>query len=152
MIDAAIEDRFWSKVRRHPTDCWEWAAARNYKKKNSAVWYGAFRAWGSTVEAHRLAWESAEGPIPKGIHVLHRCDNPGCVRPSHLFLGTNADNIEDRKSKGRPDPGVPKKLTAEKVRDIRASTMKQRDIAKQYGMSQASIWAVRARRTYREIE
>jgi hypothetical protein len=162
MINSVTEERFWRKVRRHPTDCWEWTGARNKTKKKNLRelgpdrWYGAFRLVGGkqgrTVESHRVAWELTEGPIPAGMHVLHRCDNAGCVRPSHLFLGSNADNVADRKSKGRPDPGVPKKLTAEQVREVRASTMKQRDIAAQYGMSQASIWAVRNWFTYRDIE
>lgn len=85
--------RFWSKVRKGP-DCWEWQAART-------TWnYGAFWYKGRDVGAHRVAWELAHGD-PGEFQVLHTCDNPPCVRPDHLFLGTQAANMRDMQAKGR---------------------------------------------------
>lgn len=80
--------------RSNLSGCHIWTGNRN------ASQYGQFKS-NRLVKAHRFAWELANGPIPKGLNVLHRCDNPPCVNPAHLFLGTQADNIRDRDSKGR---------------------------------------------------
>jgi hypothetical protein len=88
------EAKFWAKVRK-AAGCWEWIADRTAKG------YGRKR-WGSRVVlAHRLSWELANGPIPAGLSVCHHCDNPPCVRPSHLFLGTARENVRDMVQKGR---------------------------------------------------
>lgn len=89
-----VKDRFWAKVRVAP-GCWEWAAAKNGKG------YGRIYAWGKQQSAHRVSYALAYGPIPLGLFVLHHCDNPGCVNPNHLFLGTQKDNIHDMLRKGR---------------------------------------------------
>ena len=86
--------RFWSKVNK--TDgCWEWTA---YLNKQG---YGRYGIGSNVYRAHRLAFEEAYGPIPEGMFVCHKCDNPSCVRPDHLFLGTNSDNLKDCSAKGR---------------------------------------------------
>jgi HNH endonuclease len=87
-------DRFWNKVNK-TSDCWIWTASRNKKK------YGCFKLKGKTELAHRISWEIHNGTIPDGMSVCHHCDNPPCVRPDHLFLGTNKDNVNDRISKKR---------------------------------------------------
>jgi hypothetical protein len=87
-------DLFWAKVRR--TDgCWEWTGARLHSG------YGKLGRKGRTYVAHRFAWELVNGAIPDGLFACHRCDNRLCVRPDHLFLGTQKDNIADMLSKGR---------------------------------------------------
>jgi hypothetical protein len=82
--------------------CWEWTGA------TFRVGYGNFRTprgddWSDwyNIGAHRWAWEQASGPIPDGLYLLHRCDNPPCVRPSHMFIGTQKANVNDMIQKGR---------------------------------------------------
>lgn len=96
-----IEHRFWSRVRKTDGDgCWEWTGTFR------TTGYGQFLAAGQQWIAHRYAWKMANGPIPNGMFVCHKCDNPPCVRVSHLFLGTAADNAADMKAKGRSAKGA----------------------------------------------
>lgn len=86
--------RFWSKVLIG-NECWEWQAACHRHG------HGMFALRGRMHYAHRVAWELWYGPVPDGLFVLHRCDNPPCARPDHLFLGTQTDNMADAFQKGR---------------------------------------------------
>ena len=87
--------RFWQRVKKADGDaCWEWDNVAGRR-------YGQFYLHGKQVQAHRASWELNVGEIPDGIKVLHRCDHTHCVRPDHLFLGTQADNVADMISKGR---------------------------------------------------
>jgi hypothetical protein len=99
---APVGERFWSKVAyvgAGPDDCWEWDASRD------KYGYGQFSMGHSECDpAHRVAYALAHGAVPAGLFVCHSCDNPPCVNPSHLWLGTAADNNRDRDLKGR---GVP---------------------------------------------
>lgn len=90
-----LAEHFWLKVDR-TGDCWLWQATRRPKG------YGTYYINRYPALAHRVAWELTNGPIPAGLDVLHHCDTPPCVRPTHLFLGTQSDNFADAKSKGRP--------------------------------------------------
>lgn len=105
--------RFWTKVEKS-SDCWEWRASLNNKG------YGTFRLSSPrrSILAHRYAWELANGPIPQGMVACHHCDNPKCVRPSHMFLGTKRDNLLDMAKKGR-SPMAGAKLTGTQVLRIR---------------------------------
>lgn len=87
-------DRFWSKVYRGPA-CWIWLAASNSSGR------GLFFFEGRMQQVHRVSWKMNRGPIPNGLQVLHTCDIGLCVRPKHLFLGTQKDNIDDMFEKGR---------------------------------------------------
>lgn len=131
-----MEDRFWEKVKKGE-GCWEWQGAL------SKEWqYGAFRvsAKRPTVKAHRVSWEIANGEIPEGMNVLHKCDNPKCVRLSHLFLGTIADNNRDKWNKQRQG-----KFSHDQVRKIREMKKKygtgrpNQMIADQFGVCKATI-------------
>lgn len=92
-----LAERFWRRVDKSGP-CWIWTGAQGHHG------YGRIGIGGHdgpTVLAHRVAWELSNGPVPEGLCVLHRCDNPPCVNPDHLFVGTQADNIRDCKEKGR---------------------------------------------------
>lgn len=138
------EARFWAKVDKSAgaEGCWPWTGARNWQD------YGIFKLAGGThgQSAHRYTWEVTNGRIPDGLQVLHRCDNPPCCNPAHLWLGTNTDNVADKMAKGRAktargETNRHAKLTADQVKEIRAlgGTMSQEKIGQQFGVSQVQI-------------
>jgi len=89
-----IIQRFNTKYRKTDS-CWLWEGIKNRDG------YGSFNLGRPCVSAHRIMWTLKNGPIPKGMSVLHECDVPGCVNPEHLFIGTQSDNIRDRDQKRR---------------------------------------------------
>jgi hypothetical protein len=112
---APMPQRFWGRVDRSG-DCWEW--------RGNFMWqgYGVFWIDGQNRMAHRVSWSLAFCPIPRGQMVLHHCDNTSCVNPAHLFLGTQADNMTDKVTKGRQASGEragTARLTRETVAAIR---------------------------------
>lgn len=100
-----LHDRFWSKVKRAaPSECWEWQASRHKKGYGQFGFYPR-PAKSRTIRAHRACWLLVHGAIPDGVSVLHHCDNPACVNPAHLYLGSNDDNVRDRVARGRTRTG-----------------------------------------------
>jgi len=138
-----LAERFEAKVdkRTTPEACWPWTAHK------SPAGYGQIRVNGETLIASRVAWELTVGPIPAGLDVLHHCDNPPCVNPKHLFLGTDIENQQDSVEKGRHNancgegrPGA--KLTVAAVKEIRKSDLSTYKLASKFGVSRRAIRAV----------
>lgn len=142
-----LRERFLTKVRK--TDgCWLWVGSKN------AQGYGHIGEGGhksKIIRAHRVAYGLFVGPIPEGKQVLHRCDNPSCVNPSHLWIGTNADNIADCVAKGRMPHGegnVHAKLTWQQVQEIReryrrwSRQFSARALGRQYGVTHTNILSI----------
>ena len=134
--------RFGVKIKfGDPSDCWNWLGYINYNG------YGQFLFEDKQQLAPRVMYQIVFGPIPIGLCILHRCDNPACVNPWHLFLGTYKDNMKDCVSKGRHiSGGGPKTILLELVTEIRDRHLygyaTQRKLAKEYGVSRATIWNV----------
>lgn len=148
--------RFWAKVRKG-AGCWEWTGAKTRGR-------GVFRFNGRLTLASRVAWELSVGKIPAGLSVLHRCDNPSCVKPvpdrrfpdGHLFTGTQKVNMADCASKGRIAimRGVlngKSKLTEGAVAEIRRSypMTSQTALARKYGVTQSAISYVLSGKVWR---
>jgi len=106
------------------------------------------------VRAHRLVYELLVGPIPHGALLRHSCDNPCCVNPDHLCVGTHQDNVADRVGRGRTSRGdthVCAKLTSDQVRAIRAATGRLTDIAKQFNITDSHAYLIRSGRTWKHL-
>lgn len=146
-----LAQRFWEKVdKRGPDDCWEWQAALTEDG------YGNFKVGSmidgtlDAIKAHRVAYTLQYGPIEDGLHCLHKCDNSKCVNPSHLYLGTHQDNMDDRKQRNRhaslPGEANPNaKLSANDVAEIRrlyASGVKPKALARQMNVTETNIRAI----------
>lgn len=146
--------RFLKRVEKLGKDeCWNWQGSRQAK------WHGQWRNSSGAIEpTHRAAWRLFVGVIPDGLHILHRCDNPICTNPSHLFLGTQSDNMKDMWLKRRGRPGVSlgvkhgmSKLTPDQVADIRYSGSPGSELAKKYSISQTTVCDIRKRRSWNHI-
>lgn len=153
------EQRFWKFVCKSdtPEGCWLWTGTL------STAGYGRLRFSNPRrmVKAHRFSYELAYGPISDDALVCHRCDTPACVNPAHLFLGTHADNAQDKSAKGRcntPDRTGAHNgraiLTEDQVRSIRAlqsTGAHRRELAQMFGVSPSAIKKIVARYTWRHL-
>jgi hypothetical protein len=149
-----VEKRFWSKVKkRRGHHCWLWIGGKNSKgygrisrgERGKGFWH-----------AHRLSWTLHFGPVPKGLEVCHECDNPSCVRPDHLFLGTKSQNMQDSIQKGRFPLGERHhnaRLSNGDVQRIRSHwpTISMQQLADQYKVSIGAIHDVVHRITWRHV-
>ncbi len=135
-VGSRIEDRFWPRVEQSAF-CWLWTGPFT-EKGYGILGRGGFQ--GGNVLAHRLSWELHFGAIPAGILVCHHCDIPRCVRPDHLFLGSNTDNLVDMTMKNRHGMA---KLTTEMVYAMRIAHRQGENcaaIARRYGVSRTAAW------------
>ena len=128
--------RFWDKVEKTET-CWNWTGAL------SSNGHGRFNLDGKLVSPHRLSYEMAHGKISVGLNVCHHCDNRRCVKPDHLFLGTQSDNMKDAHKKGRVRViNRSTKLDRQAAQDIRSGNaigMSQRELAKAFKISRSQV-------------
>lgn len=131
-----------------PDHCWEWPAARNQKGYGMLFEYVGIEQ--KTRKAHRVAYELFVGPVPDGMFVCHRCDNPPCCNPAHLFLGTAQDNMDDAMAKQRR-PHLPRKLSAAQARAIRADPRVARVIAAEFGLSVTTVYAIKTGKAWRHL-
>lgn len=139
------EQRFWSKVQKSD-GCWEWQGQRNHKG------YGEISINNKWLKAHRYSWSLANGSIPSGMQVCHTCDNRACVRPAHLFVGTNSDNQRDAVQKGR---GPSAKVSPSEVRAIRGlfgQGLTAREIGTRFGVSASVIQRIKDRKAYAYVQ
>lgn len=136
------------------TGCIEWKWAK------SSAGYGQKRIDGKLVYMHRLAYADAHGPIPDGMLVRHKCDNPACFNVNHLELGTQRDNMQDASKRGRinktkmargEDQGL-SVLTEDLVREIRKSTVGCTTLAREMGVSKSTVLRVRQGKTWRHVD
>lgn len=150
MIDAETHRRFTEKIDK-AGDCWNWTA---YKDRDG---YGSFQYLGRPWGAHRISYELYRGKVPNGMMVCHECDNPSCVNPMHLFLGTGKDNMEDKIVKGRMRGNWTKgnsfgtKLTEIQVLQIREATGTQQEIAESFGISRSLVSLIKRKKIWSHI-
>lgn len=147
-----LEERFLRYVKKEP-GCWKWLS---YIDANG---YGRLNYKGRPMLASRISYLLHFGDIPDGMAVCHKCDNPSCTNPDHLFLGTQADNVADMEQKGRArkrgKTGTDHhsaKLTDDSIRDIRGSGKSDAENAAKYGVSRATIHSIRLGKTWRHVK
>ena len=156
-------ERFDASYMPEPiSGCWLWLG-----KEQGSNGYGRIKANGKYTAAHRYSYKRFVGEIPNGMLVCHRCDNPACVNPYHLFIGTHQDNTDDKVRKNRQAKGIklaeaqyenrPKgelngqsKLTQDQVNQIRSLNMPQRKIAKIFGVSQPLISKIKRKEMWND--
>lgn len=146
---CGLECRLKSNVAIAANGCWVWQSKRNPRTQR-----GSIEIRGKWQSAPRVAYATLRGPIPEGMAVCHVCDNPACINPDHLFLGSQKENMRDAAQKRRTMSGerhTSAKLTEGDVRSIRASEASTRELARSFGVDHKTIREVRARRTWRHV-
>lgn len=148
-------ERFWKQVQINgPDECWPWTGVRDRRNYGTA----RLRSENRCIPAHRVAYLLTYGEFDRILFVLHRCDNPPCCNPKHLFLGTHQDNMDDMSSKKRACCGEDRpqsKLTAEKVLEIRRiyaeGNISQYEVARRFGVNRSAIEKIVLRKTWAHI-
>jgi len=132
--------------------CWEWQGGKSGKN------YGSICINGKNWLAHRLSYNTLVGLIPKGKHVLHNCDNPPCINPSHLYIGTAQDNMNDKYARGRSnhcgEDHLDTPLLASDIRRIRRlkKDYTLKELGAMYGVSHIAIWKIVHRRSWKSVK
>ena len=147
-----LSERLWAKVEKVPCGCWEWRGAKD-RKGYGKIGVGSLKDGTRRIEiTSRAAWIVTNGEIPNGLFVCHRCDNPSCCNPDHMFLGTCSDNLRDMAKKFR---GTKKnrRLSDDTVTEILslAKSMSQAKIGKMVGVTQSCVGRIIRGEVYRDI-
>jgi hypothetical protein len=144
-----LKATLFNRSRLAENGCWEWVGGR------ASGGYGGFCVNGKTQKAHRVSYEAYKGKIPKGMVVRHTCDNPACINPDHLIIGTQKDNVADREARGRRDVRGEQvgtsKLTEKDVLEIKTSEESSTVLAKRYGVDKTNIWAIRSGKSWKHL-
>lgn len=144
----------YEKLVIRKNGCWDWKGNTDSRRGYGRVVY---RARNKSIPAHVASWKINRGKIPKGMCVLHKCDNRSCTNPDHLFLGTNFENVRDMVYKNRQAKGSnagQAKLTEDQVKEIRqllSEKMDQKEIAKKYNITQTTVSHINIGKTWRHI-
>lgn len=154
--NTPVEERFWAQVSKsdNSSDCWLWVGCKRGKGRHAR---GQIGVKGKMTNSSRCSWQIHFGEIPEGMQVLHRCDIPLCVRPDHLFLGTQRDNVLDMFAKGRaPRAGAANgmaKLTPEQVAEIRKlkGIITQTKLAERFGISNGTVSAIHTGKRWKQL-
>lgn len=145
---GTLQEHFEKFFEKKPNSCWIW------KGSKTSHGYGQFAINRKAKPASRLSYKLYKGPIPRGFHVCHKCDNPPCVNPEHLFVGTRKDNMQDMIKKNRHEYGEKHhnaKLTEQDVLEIRNDCRTQSVIAKDYGVSQSVISNIKFKKNWKHV-
>lgn len=140
----------FNRTRLAENGCWEWVGGM------ASGGYGAISRNGKMVRAHRISYEAYKGSIPKGMVVRHMCDNPACINPDHLILGTQKDNAADRSARGRGHKlkgaaiGTAK-LTEAQALEIKSSTLSLTELSEKYGVDKSNIWSIRSGKSWKHL-
>ena len=156
----SVVTRFWGKAAKGtPDECWAWLGSRNHRRSSTKrVLYGRFWLDGRMAVAHRVAFELEKGPVPRGLGVLHTCDNGLCVNPAHLYAGTALDNAKDATQRKRRRLGsrhTNSKLTepqAALAKALRLKGVGPIAIAARFSVDVSTIWAILRGRTWKHVE
>lgn len=142
---GTLEERFFSRFKVLENGCWQWIA---HADKDG---YGVMPSNGKNIRAHRYSYEYHVGPIPDGMSICHKCDNPGCVNPEHFFVGSAKDNAQDALAKQRNFVGEKNsrsKLTQEQVKFIRSSNIRSQELASMFNVNKSTINNIRRGATW----
>jgi hypothetical protein len=158
-VEARVVERFWERVERGSDgECWPWRKKSGAPHAGHAKLFFGDGATRTFLYAHRISYELHFGAIPAGLYVLHKCDNPPCCNPAHLFLGTHVDNVRDAVAKGlhaRGERSGHAKLTDQAVREIRSlyarGGVSLSDLSKVFGVNPTAIHKIVRRRHWRHV-
>ena len=155
MIPEKLLESFWKKVKK-TNSCWEWTAVKTSKGYGHLPYA---RNWGFTTLAHRLSYLIHRGDIPEGLLICHTCDNPHCVNPEHLFLGTQVDNMQDCLSKGRVryithrgESNGRCKISREQALEIKHSLLPRKELMKKFGISRSMVGKIKSGSSWKELQ